>query len=147
MSESEFRSIKMAETLRWPDGDLRSGVISCNASGQWFASLLVLLSVSQFKILEREKQATGGLDLGCRHLGVESDGTMHENRAPLEANYKRLARLQRKLARQQRGSNSWEDTRLCIAKQNARIKNIHSDSTHKMTTSVVKKHKRLGIGN
>ena len=145
MSVSEFGSIKMAEQLRWPEGDLRSGVISCNASGQWFVSLLVQLSVSQFKILERENQATGGLDLGCRHLGVESDGTMHENRSTMEAEYKSLARLQRKLARQHRGSNSWEDTRLRIAKKEDHIKNIRTDSTHKMTTSVVKKYVRLGI--
>lgn len=72
------------------------------------------------------------------HMTV-SDGTRAGNPGATDLYAKRLARLQRKLARQKKGSANREKTKAQIAKLHYRIASIREDATHKATHMVTAK--------
>ncbi len=111
-------------------------------AGRWFVSLQV----------EEERPepepASGpalGVDLGVKTLAAVSYGEdvfiHHENPKALYAGQKKLRGLQKKLSRQEKGSNRREATRRKIARQHMRIARVRYDAIHKATSSVVAKAK------
>jgi putative transposase len=109
---------------------------------RWFVSLQV----------EEERPETmpasgppAGVDLGVKMLAACSygeDGHIHyENPKALYAGARKLRRLQRKLSRQEKGSNRRIATKQKIARQHYRVACVRSDAIHKATSSVVAKTK------
>lgn len=79
-----------------------------------------------------------GVDLGVKDLAITSDGEVFKNPKAYRKYLKRMKRLQRKLARQVKGSKSRDKTKLRLQRLHRRIKNIRRDHTNKMTSSIVK---------
>jgi len=105
--------------------------------GAWFASV----QVEQPHELE---QATGepvGVDLGIKQLAVTSTGEAFDNPNGLRIYLKRLKRLQRKLSRQQRGSNNYRKTKRAIAKLHFKIACIRQNATHNASSAIVGRYK------
>ena len=105
-------------------------------SGRWFVSVMVEEAIP-------ERKADGpavAAHPGVRHfLTIVDETGRHErieNRRALDYYQKRLRRLQRKLARQKKGSNNRQKTREQIAKLHFRIASIRADATHKATHRV-----------
>jgi len=86
-----------------------------------------------------------GVDLGIKDLAITSDGQVFQNPKAYKKNKRRLARLQRKLARQTKGSNSRKKTILKIQRLHRKIKNKRKDSSNKMTSSIVKSNPKLVV--
>ena len=91
-----------------------------------------------------------GVDVGERVLAVvaAADGTITErvpNPAPLKQRLTELRRLNRKLARQQRGSNGWHRTRTKMSRLHHKIVRIRRDALHKLTTRLAKTHGSIVI--
>ena len=109
-------------------------------AGRWFVSLQV-----------EEKRgepvpASGppaGIDLGVKTLAIcSSNADSHdhyENPKALMRAARKLRGLQKKLARQQKGSNRREVTRKRIAGAHMRVSCIRSDAIHKATSEIVAK--------
>ena len=111
-------------------------------AGRWFVSLQV----------EEEKPepvaASGpavGIDLGVKTLAACSYGQdehiHYENPRALYAGARKLARLQKKLSRQEKGSNRREVTKKNIARQHYLIACVRSDAIHQATSQIVAKAK------
>lgn len=88
-----------------------------------------------------------GVDLGIKTLATLSDGTVYPALKPYRTNKTKLAVLQRKLARQVKGSSNRQKTKQKIAKLHARIANIRNDVTHKLTSHLAKNHSEIVIEN
>jgi putative transposase len=89
-------------------------------AGRWFVSVQV-----EEEIVD-PTPACGeplGVDLGVKVLAMRSDGISYENPKALGKEQKKMRRLQRKLARQQKGSRNREKTRHRIARLHYRITN------------------------
>jgi putative transposase len=127
--------VKLREELRFK-GKPMSYTISCEA-GHWYVSVQVELDKPP---KPTKSKSVIGVDVGIKNLAVASDGTALVNPKNLSKQQKRLKRWQRKLARQQKGSNRRNATKLRIAKIHARIVNQRNDSIHKFTTSLAKNH-------
>lgn len=93
-------------------------------------------SVSKAKI--REETAVG-IDLGIKDYAVLSDGTKYGNPKFLEKGQSRLALLQKRFARTQKGSNRHEAMRVKVARQYRRIANRRSDFLHKLTSDLLRR--------
>ena len=93
-------------------------------------------SVSKAKI--REETAVG-IDLGIKDYAVLSDGTKYGNPKFLEKGQSRLALLQKRFARTQKGSNRHEAMRVKVARQYRRIANRRSDFLHRLTSDLVRR--------
>ncbi len=81
-----------------------------------------------------------GIDLGIKDLVVTSDGEKYANPKEIEKREKRLKRLQRKLARQIKGSNNYYKTKTRIARIHNKIKNSRKHNLISVVNKLVKEH-------
>jgi putative transposase len=85
-----------------------------------------------------------GVDVGVKALAVISTGEVVENTKPLFLAAKRVARKQRRLARQQTGgsgepaSRRSRRTRARIARTHAKVAHLRADALHKLTTRLAR---------
>jgi putative transposase len=88
------------------------------------------------------KNPSIGIDLGIKTFAVMSNG--EQAIAPNYSNLDRkIRKLQRKLARQQKGSNRRNKTRVQIAKLHNRIADTRKDFLHKLSTKVVSENQTI----
>lgn len=126
--------VKMREELRF-SGKILSYTVSGKA-GQWHVSIQVDVPDSP----KPENPSVVGIDVGIKALAVASDGTTCENPLTLLRKQKYLARVQRKLSRQVKGSNRRKRTKLRISTIHLKIANLRQDLIHKFTSAVAKNH-------
>ena len=116
-------------------GRILSVTVSQNPSGKYFVS--VVCTDVQIEDMERTG-AMAGVDLGLKDLAITSDAVVYPNHKYTRQSEKKLAKAQRGLSRKARGSANREKARLRVARIQERIANQRLDSTHKLTTSLVR---------
>ncbi|HEY8503753.1 MAG TPA: IS607 family element RNA-guided endonuclease TnpB, partial [Gemmataceae bacterium] len=104
--------------------------------GRWFVSFTC--EVERGPKAPRFPDAVIGADVGLRCLAVLSTGEEVPNPRPLRRARRKLARLNRELARRQPGSRNREETRRRLARLHARVANIRRDAMHKLTTRLAR---------
>lgn len=120
------------------EGKIGNCVISTKNGGRtWFISIPVAVRVEP----AAKTGSIKGVELGLRTLAVVYDGSSKEERLHFpnysQRSKQKLAQLQRKLARQEKGSNRWEKTKKRIQDVHLKIANQRDWSTHQLTNSVV----------
>jgi len=109
--------------------------------GRYFVSFVVKVDV-------QPKPKTGravGIDLGVNALATLSTGEKVENPKHFEAHKKRLAYVQRRLARSQKGSNRRAKTKRAVAKLHGKIRASRQDALHKLSTRLVTEFDHITI--
>ena len=115
----------------------KSSVIEVKPAGKWFLHVQCELPD------QNPAPHTGsaiGIDVGLTNLVALSDGTIVENPRHLQRRAERLAFLQRRLARKQRGSRNRRKATLIVARQHAKVADARKDFHHKLSRSIVEKH-------
>jgi len=124
-------------TVRWhrplPAGKLKNIILLRRASG-WYACFQVELPEPE---PERHPGPAVGIDMGIAHALTLSDGTTFDSPKHLQQSLARLRRLQRKVARRQKGSNRRRQAIHQLAKQQEHIANQRRDWWHKVTRQLV----------
>lgn len=124
--------VRMRETLRFKDAKVLSATISRKAN-RWFVSLQCeLKNLNHLK--KADNQGVCGVDLGVTTLATLSNGVKFEGPKAFEKHRGKLRRLQRSLARRQKGSANRTKKLLEIQKLYARMTNIRHDCLHKLTS-------------
>lgn len=109
-----------------------------DAANRYFLSFVVEVEPVQIDA----KNQSIGIDLGIKTFAVMSNG--EKAFSPDYSNINRKVRkLQKKLARQQKGSNRRNKTRLQIAKQHNRIADTRKDFLHKLSTKIVSENQAI----
>lgn len=109
-----------------------------DCAGRYFLSFVVEVE----PVTIEAKNQSIGIDLGVATFAVMSSG--ERAIAPNYSNLDRkIRKLQRKLARQQKGSNRRNKTRLSIAKLHNRIADTRKDFLHKLSTKVVSENQTI----
>lgn len=103
---------------------------------KWFVSIQTEFEIEPKRMINSEI----GIDMGVKKFVTFSNGTFVEPVNSLKNNLKQLAKLQKKLSRQQKGSNNSKKTKAKITKLHRRIANIRRDFLHKITTTIAKNH-------
>lgn len=109
--------------------------ITKNRSGRYFVSLCLETEIMK---LPKTGQSIG-VDLGVNRLATLSNGDRIANPKHLGRRLRRLALLQRRLAKSQKGSKRRERIRKAVAKLHEHIGNSRKDAIDKATTSLVKR--------
>ena len=117
-------------------GKILSATISQVPSGKYFVSLNV--ECEHEELLETKNAI--GLDLGISDLLITSNGKTFENNKLIYKYEKKLAKLQRQLAKKQKGSKNFYKQRIKIAKLHEKITNIRIDNLHKISSQIVKEN-------
>lgn len=139
---------KMAEPLnvRWSRtipkaAKITTVTVSKDSAGRYFVSLLCDDSVSP------KPAAAGqvGIDLGLAHFAVLSTGEKVAAPKTLRQNEARLAKLQRRLAKKQKGSANRIKARIKVARLHARIAGTRRDFLHKLSTRLVNENQVIAV--
>ena len=132
-------AIKLKETSN-VKGRILAATIS-ETAGKWFVNIRV-----QQEIEVPENQGPSvGVDLGVKSLATLSDGRTIEGQKALKSKLDLLRRVNRKLARTQKGSKRRKRVKKRLAKLHHKIKCVRSDSLHKLTTMLAKTYGTIGI--
>lgn len=119
------------------EGRILSATVSKNPSGKYFVSICCT-DVKAEPLPKTDK--TVGIDLGIKHLAVDSNGVEYPNNKYLAKSEKKLARLQRQLSRKPNGSKRHKKTRIKVARLHEHIANQRKDQLHKLTTKLVREN-------
>jgi putative transposase len=86
-----------------------------------------------------------GVDLGIKTFATLSNGEKVDAPKPLKKCLHRLRRLQRNLARKQKGSNRRYRARKRLAKLHAKIGDIRTDFLHKLSTRLIRESQTIAV--
>lgn len=131
--------------FRWTRavGDVDSFRVTADRAGRWHVAF-----AQPPQPLERE--ATGaeiGIDRGVATTLATSDGALLHAPSMTTTERARLARLQRKLARQQKNSGRRQRTKRAIARLRARESDRVKDWVEQTTTALIKGHDLVAVEN
>ncbi len=115
--------------------------ITKDCAGRYFVSLCLDQSVDPLP----KTGLSVGIDLGINRLATLSNGEHLANPRPLDGKLAKLARLQRTLARRNKGSGRWLRQRLKVARLHARIADSRRDLLAKLTTGLVRRFDVISI--
>ena len=128
--------LRLKEKGYIPVGARVASLTISERAGRWFVSALCHTDQQEPPLFQGGEVL--GADLGSKVLAFVSDERRFENPKAYRKLEKQLAMLQRRFARQQKGSGRRERTRQRIAKLHYRIACIRADSTHKATTEIAR---------
>lgn len=131
--------IKVAEPLK-KKLKIHNATISKKA-GKYFISLLVDYTPPTIK---KEKNEVG-IDVGIKNFATLSNGVVYKNIKTTEKYAKRLAVLQRRLSRKQKGSKNREKEKLAVQRLNMKLKNVRNDYLNKISTAIAKQYSFVGV--
>lgn len=114
-------------------GVIKSATITQKPSGKYYVSILV---EREYKPLPKSTN-TIGVDLGVKDLLVTSDGERFSNIKTTQKYEKQLAKLQRRLAKKQKGSNNWHKQRVKVAKLHEKISSVRKDNLNKISFKLI----------
>lgn len=148
LKDTKFRIANTSLKSKWMEWFLEavplSMTVSRNACGEYYCSIL----------FEREQDSEQnirlsnsiGLDFSPNSLYVDSSNSSAPNYKPYrQLNSKKLAKLQRNLARKQKGSSNREKARVKLARFEKHISDSRKDYIEKETLRLVKTYDVIGI--
>ena len=121
--------VNIIETIRF-DGKMNSAVISRTSDA--------LLDV-------RENQTHIGIDLGLTNFATFSNRTAIAPPKPLHQYLRWLARLNRQLAKKQKGSNNFKKAKKQLVQLHAGIANIRRNFLHKLSTALTTNFSHIAV--
>lgn len=114
-------------------GIVKTVTVSMTPSGKYFASVLVDTAIQELPVSPIQGDTALGIDLGIKSLAVCSDGRTFDNPKNLQHSLDRLALLQKRLSRKQKGSANRNKARIRVALLQEHIANCRKDNLHKIT--------------
>jgi putative transposase len=114
-----------------------------NPSGRYFVSLTVDVDVAALA----ETGQSVGIDFGVARLATLSTGERIANPRHRQSRARRLALLQKRLAKKQKGSKRRAVAKRAVARQHEKIGNCRKDALEKLTTRLVTEFDVICIEN
>nr|WP_298033493.1 transposase [uncultured Desulfovibrio sp.] len=121
---------------RGTEGTPKQVTVSLSA-GKWFISIQTEREVPESV---RSSQSAVGIDMGLARFATFSDGSSIRPLHSFCKHEKKLAALQRKLAKRTKFSANWQKLKKRIQRLHRKIADVRNDFLHKLTTSISKNH-------
>jgi putative transposase len=118
------------------EGIIKTATITRTRTNKWF----VCFSCEIEKIKQRKNDKAVGIDVGISSFAYLSDGTKISNPKFIRKEEKELARVQRKLSKQDKGTPERKKAKLIVARVYERITNKRKDFTHKESRKIINKY-------
>lgn len=148
LRDTRFRIANSSLKSKWIEWFLEavplSMTVSRNAGGEYYCSV----SFEREQNLEQSIRLSNsvGLDFSPGSLYVDSNNSAAPNYRPYkQLNKKKLTKLQRNLARKQKGSNNREKARVKLARFEKHIADSRKDYIEKETLRLVRTYDVIGI--
>lgn len=118
------------------EGTPKQVTVSLSA-GKWYVSIQTEREVPE---PVHPSQSVVGVDMGVARFATLSDGSCIKPLHSFRKHEKKLAKLQRKLAKRVKFSANWRKLKARIQRLHRKIANVRNDFLHKATTSISKNH-------
>ena len=144
IGEIKFKNRKLPKWLK-ADDKVCNITISRNPSNQYYAS--ILFEVVEQPKLKSENQAIG-LDFSPANEYVDSNGLTGKDFGYIpqkQSHLKQLRKLERRLARKQKGSKNREKARIKVARMEQHIADSRKDWIEKETLRLIRNYNVIGI--
>lgn len=130
-----------------PHARIIRATLSRGASGTWWCSVTAELVVEQQQAPTRRQNANGivGLDLGTRHLAVDSDGTVWANPRHLDVALGELRTAQQQLSRTQQDSRRREKARKRVGAIHERVALLRKDAIDRITSRIAQTYAGVAV--
>ena len=115
--------------------------VSKDTAGRHFVSMLCDDAVAALP----EETGRIGIDLGLTHFAILSTGEKIDAPNVFRRNEKKLAKLQRRLAKKQKGSKNRAKAKLKVARIHAKIADTRRDFTHKLSTRLIRENQTIAV--
>ena len=121
-------------THRTFEGDVKTCTIRRSCTGKWYASITV--DIGEVPVRTIEKSAIG-IDLGLTNFVAMSNGELVKSPKFFREDEPILARAQRRLSKQVRGTPERGRSLMIVSKIHEKIANRRSDFAHKLSRDLV----------
>lgn len=118
------------------EGKPKQVTVSLSA-GKWYVSIQTERDVADPLPLSK---SVVGIDMGIAQFATLSNGESVRPLNSFRKHEKKLARLQRRLAKRVKYSANWQKLKSCIQRLHRKIANIRADFLHKTSTAISKNH-------
>ncbi len=125
------------------DADLKQVTVKKEPTGEWFATFGVEVDREPPEKPD-ELTETVGIDVGILKYAHDTDGHAVES-LDLSDERERLEREQRKLSREQHGSNNWEKQRRRVAECHADLRRKRRDFLHKLSNYYAREYDLVAV--
>jgi len=115
--------------------------ISKDPAGRYFVSMLCDDAVAALPANNNQV----GIDLGLTHFAILSTGEKIAAPNVFRRNEKKLAKLQRRLAKKKKGSQNRAKAKSKVARVHAAIADTRRDFTHKLSTRLIRENQTIAI--
>ena len=122
-------------------GEIRHAVVSRNAQGKYYVSILCL---EECECLPQNNNAIG-VDLGIKELAVCSNGERVANPKFLEVGEKYSKYLHRQISKKAKGGENRRRARMVLSRHYEKVANRRRDYTHKFTTRIVRENQTVCV--
>ena len=149
LKNTKFRIVNSSLKSKWIEWFLKATpcnmTISRNACGEYYCSI----AFEREQDLEQNIRLSNaiGLDFSPSNLYVNNNNIAPNYRPYKQLNSKKLTKLQRNLARKQKGSNNREKARVKLARFEKHIADSRKDYIEKETLRLVRIYNVIGIEN
>lgn len=121
------------------EGEIINSTISKKPCGHYYVTITVEKSIEKYE----PNTKSVGVDLGIKDLAILSDGKRYKNIKSYKTLETRLARLQRRHSKKEKGSANREKSRKKVARLHERIANIRSNHLHQITSKIVSENQTI----
>jgi len=129
------------------EGEIRQATVSKTPTGKYFISILCETGVAIPAKKPILQDTAIGVDLGIKTFAVLSNGQEIANPKHLRNSTERLAVLQRRASRKQKGSENRRKANLKVAQLYEKIANKRKDFLHKVSTNLINSHDTICLEN
>jgi len=134
-------------------GKIQNVTVRKSKVGKYYMSVCVKTSKETIK-KEFNKQNTKklketkkeiGIDLGLKNFLITSNGEVISNPRTLSKYESKISRLNKRLAKKEKGSNNWKKVKKKLAKVYEKIANIRKDFLHKLSTKLIRENQTIVV--
>lgn len=126
-------------------GTMRTATVSMTSTGKFFISVLVDDGAELPETQGFTSATTIGIDLGITDLVTLSTGEKIENPKHIRNAEARLAVLQRRLSRKQKGSKNRDKARLRVARAHEKVANQRAHFLHNLSVRLVRENQAIAL--
>jgi putative transposase len=122
-------------------GKILNVTVTRTNTDKYYISITVKEEIEELSKVDKQV----GIDLGLKEFAIMSDGEKIANPRILKQYEKKVARLNRSLARKEKGSNNWYKAKKKLAKAHEKVANIRLDFLHKFSTKLIKENQLIAV--
>lgn len=103
-----------------------------------------MLKIYEVEDLPQTDKAIG-IDLGLKDFLITSNGELVSNPRTLSKYEDKIARLNKRLAKKEEGSNNWYKVKNKLVRVHEKVANVRKDFLHKLTTKLIRENQTIVV--